>query len=72
MGSVSTIYKDLTADEILEQAKGKFETVMILGLEAEAMQFMFSNQLTLAEINLLVDQFKLSLLEGEFYYEEDK
>lgn len=59
-------------DKVLENAKGHFESVLVLGYSkgSEVIEAYASLNLTAAQIFFLMEQFKHKLLNGD-YYDED-
>lgn len=59
-------------DTVLENAKGHFESVLVLGYskDSEVIEAYASLNLTAAQIFFLMEQFKHKLLNGD-YYDED-
>ena len=57
---------DLNPDTVLEQAKGSLKTVLVLGIDLEDNVTYFSSSTDVEKILFTVENFKFSLLRGDF------
>lgn len=66
MGKVIKFRKgEETPDELLDCAKGVYESLVVIGYDNEGfLQVTKNNLLTPAEINFMIDQLKRNLIEG--------
>ena len=58
----------ISADEVLELSKGRFQDIMILGYDKEGrMSFTASEDLTWAEVTFAMQVFLNGVYSGEYY-----
>lgn len=57
---------DLNPDDVLENLKGKLESVVIVGYDKDGYEFFASSLADGADVNWLLDRCKLALLDGVF------
>jgi hypothetical protein len=58
---------DIDPDGVLEGAKGKLDTVLVLGTCHNGDDWLAASTSNPADLLMLVEQFKFRLLNGEFY-----
>ena len=64
---VNLFQTKLTADDVLEKAKGKCEEVVIIGFDEDNNFMMYSSkEMTLGDLNLILDITKHKLVRGDF------
>ena len=70
MAEITKIHGGRDPDHVLDCAKGEYQSVVVIGFDHEGeLDARASTNLTCAQINWIIDTFKLQLLDG--YYHDD-